>query len=221
MFKHVSQRDYPEAPDMPVCSGPWAPGPLFLGPGPFISGPFLFWAHFLFWALGPAYYPFVAYYPAHCPLDLNRCPYCILISCNLVRMSANVCLGPFRAQFGPGPGPAQITTENLPRNIVGQKWTPNRRVFDPDMSRFSGCQFSKMFPNGTTPKHMTCMRLALAYLAHLASHRPRSPCLHQQQQQRRSAPPGRRRRPGLLLRGAGKASEAEARRGEPSKPRPD
>ena len=62
--------------------------------------------------------------------------------------------------------------------------------------------------------------LALACLAYLASDRPRSPCLHQQQQQRRSAPPGRRRRPGCCCLGAGKASEADPRRGKPSMPRP-
>ena len=62
--------------------------------------------------------------------------------------------------------------------------------------------------------------LALACLACLASDRPRSPCLHQQQQQRRSAPPGRRRRPGCCCLGAGKASEADPRRGKPSMPRP-
>ena len=57
-------------------------------------------------------------------------------------------------------------------------------------------------------KHMGCMHQALACLAHLASHRPRSPCLHQQQQQRRSAPPGRRRRPGCCC-------EVQARRARP------
>ena len=55
---------------------------------------------------------------------------------------------------------------------------------------------------------MGCMHQALACLAHLASHRPCSPCLHQQQQQRRSAPPGRRRRPGCCC-------EVQARRARP------
>ena len=55
---------------------------------------------------------------------------------------------------------------------------------------------------------MVCMQLALACSAHLVSHRPRSPCLHQQQQQRRSAPPGRRRRPGCCC-------EVQARRARP------
>ena len=55
---------------------------------------------------------------------------------------------------------------------------------------------------------MGCMHQALACLAHLASHRPRSPCLHQQQQQRRSAPPGRRGRPGCCC-------EVQARRARP------
>ena len=45
---------------------------------------------------------------------------------------------------------------------------------------FSGCKFPKMFPNVLVTKHMGCMHQALACLAHLASHRPRSPCLHQQ-----------------------------------------
>ena len=55
---------------------------------------------------------------------------------------------------------------------------------------------------------MGCMHQALACLAHLASHRPRLPCLHQQQQQQRSAPPGRRRRPGCCC-------EVQARRARP------
>ena len=34
---------------------------LFFGPR--ALGLFFIWAHILFWALGPAYYPFAAYYP--------------------------------------------------------------------------------------------------------------------------------------------------------------
>ena len=57
-------------------------------------------------------------------------------------------------------------------------------------------------------------RQALACLAYLASYQPRSPCLHLATTAR---PPSAA---GLLLRGAGKASEADPRRGKPSKPRP-
>ena len=83
---------------------------------------------------------------------------------------------------------------------------------------FSGCKFPKMFPNVLVTKHMGCMHQALACLAHLASHRPRSPCLHQQQQQRRSAPPGRRRRPGCCCEV--QARRARPIRGEVSQARP-
>mgnify|MGYP003337247246 FL=1 len=86
---------------------------------------------------------------------------------------------------------------------------------------FQDVHFSGKKRNCATPEaHGLLAWLALACLAYLASDRPRSPCLHQQQQQRRSAPPGRRRRPGCCCLGAGKASEADPRRGKPSMPRP-
>ena len=86
---------------------------------------------------------------------------------------------------------------------------------------FQDVHFSRKKRNCATPEaHGLLAWLALACLAYLASDRPRSPCLHQQQQQRRSAPPGRRRRPGCCCLGAGKASEADPRRGKPSMPRP-
>ena len=73
------------------------------------------------------------------------------------------------------------------------------------MPFFSGCVFPKIFPNVLVAKHMGCMHQALACLAHLASHRPRSPCLHQQHQQRCSAP----------LRRLGCCCEVQARRARP------
>ena len=77
------------------------------------------------------------------------------------------------------------------------------------MSCFSGANLRKCFSKRHAPKHIGCMHLALPCLAHLASHRPRSPCLHQQQQQRRSAPPGR------LQRQPGCCCMVQARRARP------
>ena len=62
--------------------------------------------------------------------------------------------------------------------------------------------------------------LALACLAFLASDRPRSPCLHLSNNSPAAFGGRAARSAAAVVAGAGKASEADPRRGKPSKPRP-
>ena len=69
-------------------------------------------------------------------------------------------------------------------------------------------RFLKVPNSGCIPGLACLADLGLLGSPRLASHWPRSPCLHQQRQQRRCTPPGRQRRPGCCC-------EVQARRARP------